>query len=382
MPDYFGGMKYLSRQKAKSLFKKILLQPAVPFRELWVLDELATILESLKIPYYFDENKNLIANARNAQELKRKKIAFFAHTDHPGFHVTKHLGGSRYEGLWFGGAPFAQMKGSRVRVYDPRKGKRHYPAKIVSLEKEYQRTGLKIELNIPEKPNLSDQAFGRFDFDLFKEKKDLIYTPAADDLAGCLIALGALASNETKKRSHAVAIFTRAEEVGFVGCWAFLKSKKLNPKCLCISLEASRELPGAKIGEGPVLRLGDRSTVFSSTASQFMWKVSLDLQKEDSTAKFQRRLMDGGSCEATALVMHGHLTTGLSVPLGNYHNQGPRGPAPEVISFDDAFNGMKICAKMIREEFVDEQKKMKNGLNKNYVTLKRKLPLSWQDFCL
>jgi endoglucanase len=55
--------------------------------------------------------------------------------------------------------------------------------------------------------------------------------------------------------------------------------------------------------------------------------------------------MAGGSCEATAFVAYGYVSTGLCLPLGNYHNMvdidGVRdGSAsakvgPEQISLDD-----------------------------------------------
>ena len=45
--------------------------------------------------------------------------------------------------------------------------------------------------------------------------------------------------------------------------------------------------------------------------------------------------MDGGTCEATTATVYGYPCVGISVPLGNYHNQcfeggpdsrGPLGP--------------------------------------------------------
>ena len=67
-------------------------------------------------------------------------------------------------------------------------------------------------------------------------------------------------------------------------------------------------------------------------------------QKDDPTFRFQRKLMPGGACEATAFATHGFESTCLCLPLGNYHNQGfqggpdcagEEGPAPEFVHKDD-----------------------------------------------
>src|SRR5690606_40819613 len=112
--------------------------------------------------------------------------------------------------------------------------------------------------------------------------------------------------------------------------------------------EASRTLPGALFGEGPVIRLGDASTLFDSNFSLFMQKQAQELKKKDKDFKFQKKIMDGGSCEATALSQFGYKTMGLAVPLKNYHNMGPKGPAPEVIHMDDADNGRKLLVETAR----------------------------------
>jgi endoglucanase len=52
---------------------------------------------------------------------------------------------------------------------------------------------------------------------------------------------------------------------------------------------------------------------------------------------FQRQLMDGGACEATAFAAFGFRSAGLSLPLRNYHNIGPSDrPKPEEIHERDA----------------------------------------------
>jgi endoglucanase len=51
----------------------------------------------------------------------------------------------------------------------------------------------------------------------------------------------------------------------------------------------------------------------------------------------QRRLMDGGACEATAFCAAGYRASGLAVPLGGYHNAADEGVGivPETVMVDD-----------------------------------------------
>ncbi|HUF32317.1 MAG TPA: hypothetical protein VMN58_03795, partial [Acidimicrobiales bacterium] len=50
----------------------------------------------------------------------------------------------------------------------------------------------------------------------------------------------------------------------------------------------------------------------------------------ESGLRHQRKLMDGGSCEATAFAAAGYRASGLALPLGNYHNGADEGPAAGV----------------------------------------------------
>jgi len=49
-------------------------------------------------------------------------------------------------------------------------------------------------------------------------------------------------------------------------------------------------------------------------------RIADALKRTTSGFTYQRKLLDGGACESTAYVEYGYDTTGLSLPLGNYHN--------------------------------------------------------------
>lgn len=332
----------------KKLIQEIFSQPTAPFREGWVLQKIKLILVEHKIPYFEDDFGNIVCGAKNKEQAKKAKIAFLAHTDHPGFHVTKQ-NGLNVEALWLGGAPFKTMKGSKVKIYDPTRPEFSTSAKITWISKTLSHhEGIPMKLRLTKPASLNTLCFGAFDFPGVRFNGDRIITRAADDLAGVVIGISAIM--DLKKKGRAIAVFTRAEEVGFIGCLALLKQNILSQNMAMISLEASRTLDGALIGHGPVLRLGDRTTLFHTDLSNQMWQVALSLKaKMKNKFHFQRRIMDGGSCEATALGVYGFVTSGLSVPLGNYHNQGPKGPGPEMVSLRDIENARVFCTTLAND---------------------------------
>jgi len=105
---------------------------------------------------------------------------------------------------------------------------------------------------------------------------------------------------------------------------ALAKSGRLPKNSVIISLETSRELPGIEMGKGVILRVGDRASVFDPVASRFLAEVASDLRGKTSFA-FQRGLMGGGICEATAYQEFSYRSAAVCVALGNYHNCGIRG---------------------------------------------------------
>ena len=153
-----------------------------------------------------------------------------------------------------------------------------------------------------------------------------------------------------------MGILTRAEEVGYIGAIGHFELgwfKQARRPLALISLETSRTLPGAFIGKGPVARIGDKATGFDPG----LHRVLRDLAEKVLPGRWQRRLMDGGTCEATAALTYGLPAMGISIPLGNYHNQdfqggpdsrGKDGPAPEFVHLDDVAGMITLCQALLR----------------------------------
>ena len=189
-----------------------------------------------------------------------------------------------------------------------------------------------------------------FDLTDFQVQGDLIHMRAVDDLAGCAGILAAMASlADTRPPGDVFAVFTRAEEVGLVGAHLMAEAGSLPPETLVLSAESSRTLPGAEMGSGPVIRVGDAGSTFSAEAEAALIRARETLGSRPEGFKVQRQLMSGGVCEASAFAMYGYQTTGVAFPLGNYHNGAPDGGIQaEFIHRDDFTGGIELMVEAAR----------------------------------
>ncbi len=149
-------------------------------------------------------------------------------------------------------------------------------------------------------------------------------------------------------------LFTLAEEVGFVGAIGAAQSGTAPRGSRLICLEASKASDYAPHGAGPIVRVGDRTSTFtpeltfavSAIAAAVAKKVaqaghagdeSEDSQGGEAIFPWQRRLMDGGTCEASAFHALGYAATCICLPLGHYHNmdESSASIAPEFIHVRD-----------------------------------------------
>ncbi|MCA9286903.1 MAG: hypothetical protein KDA22_16890, partial [Phycisphaerales bacterium] len=151
--------------------------------------------------------------------------------------------------------------------------------------------------------------------------KRLLHTHACDDLAAVAAALCAFDAVAGKDGlGHVCILFTLAEEVGFIGTIAAARGGDLPRDARLVCLENSRSFAESPIGAGPILRVGDRLTVFSPVLTNRLGMIYTEHQKSEPAFRFQRKLMSGGACEASAFAEYGYQSTCLCLPLGNYHN--------------------------------------------------------------
>lgn len=304
------------------VLERLARQPTAPLHEHAVLAEAVRIAKEFDAQVRFDEFGNLIVRPRGAR--KGPAVWLVAHTDHPGFEVV-----GRREAVFLGGvAPTYLRRGTPLRFY--RDGA-VIPATIGGKE----RRGLRwrVRLHGDQAGVLRKGDFGVWELPDFQLRSGHVRARQLDDLAGSAVSLAAVARACRDRRLNLVALLTRAEEIGFVGSLGAATQGLIPRAAWIINVEASKAIPGVEIGGGPVIRVGDRQRTFDAGAENLLHVARAKLGAERPV---QRWLMSGGTCEATAWGLFGYRATGVAIPLGNYHNQGPRERvAPETVSAED-----------------------------------------------
>ncbi len=346
------------------LLTQLLSRPTAPFREQQVIGFVQSILQHAGIPHFSDPAGNLVIGCASPETYRallrrpgREPVRLFiAHMDHPGFHGVRWLSSRRLLVKWHGGSPAKHLRGSRVWLADANgmaADGRIARATLLPSRHAIDTAEILLERPLPTAQAASLYGGFRFRAPVWRAGKRL-YTQVADDLVGVFAVLAtALALYSGKRRTQPpfLGLLTRGEEVGFVGAIAHFEldwRERARRPIVAISLETSRTLPNALIGKGPVVRLGDRRTVFDPGYLHILSEVA----QQALPRRHQRRVMDGGTCEATAATAWGLPAIGISVPLGNYHNQGfeggqdcvnEQGPAPEFVHLDDIDGLLKLC---------------------------------------
>jgi putative aminopeptidase FrvX len=352
-------------QREQDLLFDLLHLPTAPFRETQVVGFVAKKLQRARVPFFFDPSGNIVVGAASAGEYKkllrraeREPLRFFvAHMDHPGFHGVRWLSDSQLEVTWHGGAPVKGLHGAPVWLSDQNGyaalGHMTHP-RLDKKRKRLLAARVQITRNAWLLRPPAQRLFGGFGerAPVWRDGK-LFYTKAADDLVGVFaIVRTAIQLFRGGRRPPFIGLLTRGEEVGFIGMLAHLEQgwlQRAKRNVVCVSLETSRTLPGADIGKGPVVRLGDRRTVFNPG----YLRVLAEVAEKVLPKRHQRRIMDGGTCEATAALAYDLPAIGISVPLGNYHNESYEGrtrgrPAPEYVHRDDVAGLLVLCEGLMR----------------------------------
>lgn len=295
----------MHKDELLAIARVILDKPTAPFHEGAVREAIRGLLRDCpRVSLREDDFGNLIAHYRGPGSTGPARWAFSAHMDHPGWVRTP-------EGDWrfLGGVEPEYLEANRTMIRD-------------------------------------FGAFAMWDLPAFEVRGGQIHSRACDDLIGCTAIVAALqALDRLAAPVECYGFFTRAEEVGFVGAIHLARSGWVAEAGLTVvSLETSAERPPARMGDGPILRIGDKTSVFNPAASA-------ELQQAAARAGLavQRCLMAGGTCEGTAFQLYGVRTAALCIALGNYHNRAasPR-IEPEFVSIED-FHGLALLCTQIAQ---------------------------------
>jgi endoglucanase len=303
-----------------AIASRILAQPTAPFHEDAVRREIRALLADCPcVALTEDRFGNLLAHYRRGKSAAR--FAFAAHMDHPAYVGRDFLGG--------------------------------VPERYLKRKPAVKKFG----------------AFRMWDLPACEVRAGRIRSRACDDLIGCAAIVAALRELEhTGAECAAWGLFTRAEEVGFVGAIELAKGALLPKSVTVVSLETSSVKGGpVKIGGGPIIRVGDRTSVFDSAAT-----AQLQAAAKAAGIAHQRALMQGGTCEATAYALYGYRTAAMCVALGNYHNCGPGDCiAPEYVSVADTLGMARLCVGATTAADTDPHRALRKSLEKRLADHRR-----------
>ncbi len=322
-------------------------QPAVPLVEHLPRDEVRRLAAEAGLPTRVDEVGNLLVGAGT-------ELVLVAHLDHPGFvleppdplgrgiqterdprQVRLSFRGGVRAGVAVGGTPVVlHPVGGAVPV-----GR----ALLRSVEEQGGRLkGAVAEVVEGEAPA---GGFAVWDVTPYAAAAGRITARACDDLLGVAASLAALVAAGD---GHASLLCTRAEEVGWYGALEAVRLGTIPPAATVLSLECSPMLAAAPQGGGVIVRVGDLRSVFDAGLSGVLWERARALG-----VAAQRRLMDGGSCEATVFCARGLRSGGLALALAGYHNQPDdrtaSGPVAESVLVSDLEGEVALLQSLCEE---------------------------------
>ena len=338
-------------RRALDFLARLGAQPAIAFHEHGVAAAVRDALTEIGVSWRTDTFGNIIARIPGAARRNAAipPLAMMAHLDHPGFEATGR-DGDYLIGRAAGGVPPGAFEADvPLQIILP-DGIR-LPAATAGRRGNADAGEVHIRLLDGDSGSIPIPAPVVFDLPDFRAEDDYLVMRAADDLAGCGCILAALDRLcNAPPGGDVYGVFTRAEEVGLVGARLLAEAGTLPPDTLVVSLEASRTLPGAEIGAGPVIRTGDAGSTFNYDAESALIRARETLAAASDDFRCQRQLMSGGVCEASAFLAYGYRATGLAFPLGNYHNGAPDGSiAAEYIHRDDYRNGANLLTEAARQ---------------------------------
>lgn len=326
--------------KEKRLLLDMLSLPTAPFAEGYVI---AFILNRLPRSRFLhveqDDVGNLLLRYKRGARRVARPVAFNAHVDHPGFVVAEDAADGCLTARWFGGVEPAYFKNTKVRFYENGRWVRGR-IESVSLEKTpgSGRPRRVETVRVSVSGAVSKDAVGMWDLPEPRITGHRVTARGCDDIAGCAAMLASLDRLIAgRKVGEAWFLFTRAEEVGFVGAIAACKNGLLPKRCAVVAVECSSQRVNARLGDGPILRVGDLASTFSPDLTHHCKAIAADLAKKTPAFTYQRKLMDGGTCESTVFCEYGYEATGLCIALGNYHNRDTAREkiAPEFVDLHD-----------------------------------------------
>ena len=253
----------------------------------------------------------------------RRPLVLEAHMDHPAFVVTR-AHDKRVEAVFRGGVLRDYFQtGTRLNLHHG-----DAPAQRGTLAQRHAPRGeetLRITARFDKPVRAAPGDVLRWALPAPRVRDGKLSAPACDDLAGVAAALATLERLQRRKQPPDVRILlTRGEEFGFLGAMAACRSGTIPRTARVVVLENSKQFADAPLGAGPIVRVGDRTSTFDPDLTYRLGMVAERLAQRDASLHWQRKLMPGGTCEASVYQAMGFSAGCVCLPLANYHNMNER----------------------------------------------------------
>jgi putative aminopeptidase FrvX len=299
-------MPHILDEELYQALMAIAARPTAPCHEAHVRTCLLEQLNGLPhVTTRVDEFGNLHASYEHRPHGEPGELfRVVAHMDHPGFVVRRK--GKTAELHFAGGVEEKYFAGKGIVFYHEGTTKPLGRATIKNTSFSEDVKRIVLDRAIP-----ADATFAMWDLPMARCTKRLFLSPTCDDLAQVSTVLALLRRLALgKARAGVHALFTRAEEIGFAGALAALKSKIPLAPMPTLSLETSQARGFARVDGGPVVRVGDRLSVFDSRIIHWLETAFRDLQTARRNMRgiglSPRRVADRSAlCRVEQLSQHG-----------------------------------------------------------------------------
>ncbi|MEM6550695.1 MAG: M20/M25/M40 family metallo-hydrolase [Planctomycetota bacterium] len=331
---------------------RLLAEPTAPFHEQNVIAAVLAEADRLGLESRVDRFGNVLVELNAAEASGRAlPLLITAHMDHPGFWAQRMLGPGRLLASWVGRVPRGLFEGASVRFYcgggtstqlplphgdsggaaeagfalagTPVEG-RVREVQAYEGEGDWARVELEVEGEV------QPGSIGQWSLPPAELDGDFLRATAVDDVAGVASLLCVMQAFAAAQRSggalperRVTLLFTRAEEAGFVGCTEFCRERVaqgLAGTAQVVGVEMSMASADAPLGEGVVVRVGDRRNVFDPATTDHLTRVAQQLAESVPGFAYQRKLMSGGTCESSVFQRYLGRSGAVCLPLANYHN--------------------------------------------------------------
>ncbi|MEQ9454098.1 MAG: hypothetical protein RLN76_05830 [Phycisphaeraceae bacterium] len=328
--------------------QELMRLPTAPFHEQNVMLWVWQFAKNRGLPVRCDEAGNIVVEfVPEKPDQRLKRLMFTAHMDHIGFWAVEQKGEGLLRAHWMGRYPEELFVGSRVVFWTGGKGLDQIEPGLMNDEGVSRRlriggrrvtavvervvsfnsAGDVAEVDLRVDGAVEPGSIGMWDLGEPITLNGRMSAPAVDDLAGVAALVCLMDSlKRGELRRPVTCLFTRCEEGGFFGAIRYCRENfdgqqdERTLTDLVVSVETSKALPLTPLGSGPIVRVGDRSGIFDPEVCAWAEQCAAGLCEQHKDFTFQRRLMDGGTCESSVFQAWTGKAGAVCIPLGNYHN--------------------------------------------------------------